>query len=72
MSEKLKSKKILKNEDLENKDQLRKVLYWSSFSRNDICVKIKEWLEKKGLVDENFDCGTQKKQRGNYLKENSD
>jgi superfamily II DNA or RNA helicase len=71
MAEKLKTKKILKNEDLENQEQLRKVLYWSSISRSEICQKIKVWLQEKGLVDENFDCGTQKKQRVNYLKENS-
>ena len=28
---------------------------------------VKKWLEDRNLIEENFDCGTQKKQRGKYL-----
>ena len=60
-------KRIFVNTDFEDRDVLRRVIYWSQIPRNIICTNIKIWLEDRGLTEENFDCGTQKKQRGKYL-----
>ncbi|MEX0598862.1 MAG: hypothetical protein WD512_20430, partial [Candidatus Paceibacterota bacterium] len=59
--------KIFLNTDFEDILTLRRVIYWSQFPRNIICDNIKSFLEERGLIEENFDCGTQKKQRGKYL-----
>ena len=61
------TKKIFVSTDFEDKSTLRRVLYWSQIPRNIICDSVKKWLEDRGLIEENFDCGTQKKQRGKYL-----
>lgn len=60
-------KKIFVSADFEDRDALRRVIYWSRIPRNITCNSIKTWLEDRGLLEENFDCGTQKKQRGKYL-----
>lgn len=60
-------KKIFVNTDFEDRDVLRRIIYWSQVPRTVTCTNIKTWLEEKGLIEENFDCGTQKKQRGKYL-----
>lgn len=61
------SKKRIIDTDFSNADTLRRVIYWAQVPRNIICENIKKWLEERGLIEENFDCGTQKKQRGKYL-----
>lgn len=61
------SKKIFINTDFVDKDTLRRVIYWSQIPRNVICENVKKWLEERNLIEENFDCGTQKKQRAKYL-----
>jgi len=60
-------KKIFVSTDFEDRDTLRRVIYWSQIPRNIICDNVKKWLEERDLIEENFDCGTQKKQRGKYL-----
>jgi len=61
---------VFNPEDFTNPEQLRRVLFWSSFNRVAVCQAIKKWLEDAGLVEENFDCGTQKKQRGKFAGKN--
>jgi hypothetical protein len=60
-------KKIFLGTDFTDGPTLRRVIYWSQIPRNIICDNVKKWLEDRGLMEENFDCGTQKKQRGKYL-----
>lgn len=61
------SKKTFLSTDFIDRPTLRRVIYWSRIPRNIICDNVKKWLEDRNLIEENFDCGTQKKQRGKYL-----
>lgn len=42
-------------------EYLKRVAYWSQTLRRVSCEAIREWLEEKGLVVEDLDCGTQQK-----------
>lgn len=53
-------------DDVQNLQMMRRFLYWIKQPRNNICEKIQEWLRANNLVEENFDCGTQKKQRAKF------
>jgi len=50
-------------EDLADDETMRRFLYWKKMKRNHLCDNIKKWFEDNDLIEENFDCGTQKKQR---------
>lgn len=50
-------------EDLVNDETMRRFLYWKKMKRIHLCENIKKWFEENDLIEENFDCGTQKKQR---------
>lgn len=59
--EKMKHNKL--PDDVQNLEVMRRFLYWIKQSRINMCGKIQVWLSANDLVEENFDCGTQKKQR---------
>jgi superfamily II DNA or RNA helicase len=67
---KRKVEKMKKNnklpDDVQNLQVMRRFLYWVKQPRINMCVKIQEWLRANNLVEENFDCGTQKKQRAKF------
>lgn len=53
-------------DDVQNLEAMRRFLYWIKKPRIDMCEKIQEWMRANDLVEENFDCGTQKKQRAKF------
>lgn len=55
-------------DDVQNLEVMRRFLYWIKKPRVDICKKIQEWLSDNNLIEENFDCGTQKKQRVKFAQ----
>ena len=55
-------------EDIQNLEVMRRFLYWIKKPRIDMCEKIQEWMRANDLVEENFDCGTQKKQRAKFAQ----
>jgi hypothetical protein len=55
-------------DDVQNLEVMRRFLYWIRKPRIDICNKIQEWLRANDLIEENFDCGTQKKQRAKFVQ----
>jgi hypothetical protein len=50
-------------EDILDDETMRRFLYWKKMKRIYLCDNIKKWFEENDLIEENFDCGTQKKQR---------
>jgi len=64
-----KEKRAVIEADYIDLNTLRRVFYWSLTPRSIICNHIKTWLEERGLIEENFNCGTQKKQRKQYAAE---
>lgn len=50
-------------EDLADENTMRRFLYWKKIKRVYLCDNIKKWFEENNLIEENFDCGIQKKQR---------
>lgn len=57
---------LVKPDDYLSVDKARNILYWTSKTRADICDEIKDWFETYGLLEENFDCGHQKKKRAKF------
>jgi len=55
-------------DDVQNLAVMRRFLYWINKPRLDICQKIHNWLRSNDLVEENFDCGTQKKKRVKFAQ----
>jgi superfamily II DNA or RNA helicase len=55
-------------DDVQNEESMKRLLYWSKMRRVALCQVIKSWLTEKNLVEENFDCGTQKKQRKKFVQ----
>lgn len=54
-------------DDVQNMQVMRRFLYWIRKPRLEICANIQEWMSENNLIEENFDCGTQKKQRAKFL-----
>lgn len=54
--------------DIQNIEVMRRFLYWIKKPRVIMCEKIQEWLQANDLIEENFDCGTQKKQRAKFIQ----
>lgn len=52
-----------------DRDYLKRILYWSSQRKIDLCNAMKDWFSDNNLLETNFDCGTQKKNRLKFLKE---
>lgn len=50
-------------EDISDDKTMRRFLYWKKIKRVHLCDNIKKWFYENDLIEENFDCGTQKKQR---------
>ena len=63
-----KSKHAKMPDDVQNINMMRRFLYWVRKPRIELCTKIREWLSENDLVEENFDCGTQKKQRVKFVQ----
>jgi hypothetical protein len=55
-------------DDVQNLEVMRRFLYWIRRPRVDMCEHIQRWLRSNNLVEENFDCGTQKKQRAKFAQ----
>ena len=47
-----------------SRDALRRAIYWSRQLRSFTCANIRQWMEDNNLVEENINCGHQKKKRG--------
>jgi hypothetical protein len=60
--------KYYKEGDENDEDQMRRLLFWSNKIRKELCVNIQHWFDENDLIEENFDCGTQKKQRLRFLQ----
>lgn len=60
--------KYSKPEDTVDEESMHRFLHWKNQIRVNLCKTIKEWFERNNLIEENFDCGTQKKQRVNFGK----
>jgi superfamily II DNA or RNA helicase len=64
LSEKVKKLKQAKiPDDIQNIQVMKRFLYWVKRPRSDMCSSILQWMREHDLVEENFDCGTQNKQR---------
>jgi hypothetical protein len=55
-------------DDVQSEESMKRLLYWSKMRRVKICQVIRNWLDERNLVEENFDCGTQKKQRKKFVQ----
>jgi superfamily II DNA or RNA helicase len=55
-------------DDVQNLEVMRRFLYWIKKPRVNLCEEIQEWMTANNLVEENFDCGTQKKQRAKFVQ----
>ena len=55
-------------DDVQNLYAMRRFLYWIKQPRITLCKHIQRWLRDNNLVEENFDCGTQKKQRAKFAQ----
>ncbi len=58
-------KKYVTADDYASKSSLRRMLFWIEQNRTDICDAMKKWFIENDLLEENFDCGHQKKKRAN-------
>jgi len=55
-------------EDAQTLDDMRRFMYWIKRPRVELCESIQRWLKSNNLVEQNFDCGTQKKQRVKFVQ----
>lgn len=68
IAEKLKSIKFtVPYEEKNNINYAKRLLYWSSQRKIELCEAIKNWFSERNLLETNFDCGTQKKSRAKFL-----
>jgi hypothetical protein len=44
-------------------EDLRRILYWKSEIRTNLCIYIQDWLKKRNLIEVNENCGKQTKKR---------
>ena len=49
-------------------DNIKRVIYWSSIFKGKTCKHIKTWFDEHDLMDENYECGSQSKQRSKSKK----
>jgi len=49
--------------DILNNTTMKRFLYWQNQNRRTICENIREWLKDNDLIEQNFNCGHQKKHR---------
>lgn len=61
-----KSKNTKLPDDVQNIETMRRFLYWIKKPRIELCQNIQKWMQDSNLIEENFDCGTQKKQRAKF------
>ncbi|ASZ84984.1 004L [Cherax quadricarinatus iridovirus] len=54
--------------DSENVENMKRFLYWVKQPRTSMCKFLFGWLKENNLIEENFDCGTQKKQRVKFIQ----
>lgn len=66
LKELVEKSKYAKPEDTADLDTMRRFLYWKKMKRVNLCKNIKDWFQQKGLIENTFDCGTQKKQRQRF------
>lgn len=62
----LQNKSSIPSDVEEDDDTIKRILYWSSLKKVDICNAMQAWFKDKGLMETNFDCGTQKKSRAKF------
>ena len=63
-----KRSKYVTSDDLSGSDEdLRRVIFWSGQYRASICAHMKDWFTANGLIEDNTDCGHQKKRRGRVV-----
>jgi hypothetical protein len=44
-------------------EDLKRIIFWKTNSRENLCWIIKKWMYEKNLIEENAECGTQNKKR---------
>jgi hypothetical protein len=49
--------------DFENRETMKRYLYWADRKRPELCKHIQIWMEENDLIESSFDCGTQQKRR---------
>lgn len=47
-------------------DSLKRMSYWSTKKKVDLCEEMHKWFRNSNLLETNFDCGTQKKNRAKF------
>ncbi|AAU10921.1 hypothetical protein LDVICp075 [lymphocystis disease virus-China] len=57
-------------EDLKSIDAMKRFLFWSSdrFKRKDLCRAMEKWFRDNDLMEDNFDCGHQRKTRTKFAR----
>jgi len=46
-----------------DEDQITRVAYWYSQTRESICSKLRQWLQENRLIQEDYNCGVQEKRK---------
>ena len=60
--------KYITDEDLTESDEyLKRFIYWAGQYRSTICDRMKQWFVDNQLIEDNVDCGHQKKKRARVL-----
>lgn len=60
--------KYVRADDLTQPDEyLKRFLFWSGQYRSNICVHMKQWFTDNHLIEDNIDCGHQKKKRARVM-----
>lgn len=47
-------------------DSLKRMVYWSTMKKVELCDAMYKWFKTANLLETNFDCGTQKKNRAKF------
>jgi len=59
-----KKRKLAGEENVvDDRSTKRRVIFWSSKTRNELCATIRRWFEERDLLFQSMDCGTQIKRR---------
>jgi len=67
ITKKYKKSRFTRSEDGKNVKTMKRVLYWASKTKDETCLAMKTWFENNNLLEQNFDCGTQKKSRAKFM-----
>lgn len=55
--------KFAKPEDSTDAETMKRFLYWTTRTKDQICKEMKKWFETRNLLETSFNCGSQRKKR---------